>query len=539
MKGMLITPVEQAGNATSTATAPISPMASMPSMANTVPTAPTPSMDRLSSLGGAPLLRTEGLSLHLGAQRLVTLPDQTLYPGDRLVILGESGAGKSLLMRALLGDLPPPLSARGRIELAGQGSAAEQGQARRALWGRTLALLPQEPSVALDPLRRLAPQLLEVHGKVGGLPLIEARRRTEDGLRQQGLEAAARQHPWQLSGGMAQRAAAAIALAGGARIILADEPTKGLDAHWRDEALRSILAAAGEDGVAVVVTHDLAVARQVGGRLLVLQDGQVVEAGTTAQVLSQPSHAFTRALVAAEPSQWGPTMGDGQDRVSVQDRPSDGGHGPGPDAPVILQAEGLGHHLGGRWLFQGVDLTLRAGSRCALVGDSGSGKSTLGNLLLGLRPPSQGRVRRAAGLQPHACQKLYQDPLATFAPTQALGQALADVARRHGQPMARLQAWLDRLHLDGSLLARLPHQLSGGQLQRMAIARMLIVRPAFVFADEPTSRLDLLSQHRTAQVLLREGAELGAALCLVTHDAALARAMTTRQYAIDQWAPRP
>ncbi|ALV07004.1 ABC transporter ATP-binding protein [Roseateles depolymerans] len=485
-----------------------------------------------------PLLRTEGVSLHLGGQCLVTLPDQTLYAGDRLVILGESGAGKSLLMRTLLGDLPPELSASGRIELAGQGSAAEHGQARRAMWGRTLALLPQEPSVALDPLRRLAPQLQEVHGKVGGLPSSEARMRTEDDLRRQGLAAAARQYPWQLSGGMAQRAAAAIALAGGARIILADEPTKGLDPHWRDEALRSILAAAGEEGVAVVVTHDLAVARQVGGRLLVLQDGQVVEQGATAQVLSQPAHAFTRALVAAEPSQWLTTTEEGADRMCPLAPPADDVHASGEGSPMVLQAEGLGHHLGGRWLFQGVDLSLRAGSRCALVGDSGSGKSTFGNLLLGLRRPTQGRVRRAAGLQPHACQKLYQDPIATFAATQPLGQALADVARRHGQALSRVQAWLDRLHLDGHLMARLPHQLSGGQLQRMAIARMLLVRPAFVFADEPTSRLDLLSQQRTAQVLLREADELGAALWLVTHDAALARAMTTRQYAIDQWAPR-
>lgn len=488
----------------------------------------------------ASLLRTEGLSLHLGGRRLVALPDLSLQPGDRLVILGESGAGKSLLMRALLGDLPPELDARGRIELAGQGSAVAQGQDRRALWGRTLALLPQEPSVALDPLRRLAPQLLEVHRNVGGLSVTEARKRTEDDLRHQGLAAAAGQHPWQLSGGMAQRAAAAIALAGGARIILADEPTKGLDAHWRDEALRSILAAAGEEGVAVVVTHDLAVARQVGGRLLVLQDGEVVEQGATAEVLSQPSHAFTRALLAAEPDQWAAATGEGAAHpVAGLDSTAGQAHGTGHGTAMILRAEGLGHHLGGRWLFHAVDLSIHAGSRCALVGDSGSGKSTFGNLLLGLRRPTQGRVLRADGLPPQALQKLYQDPLATFAATQALGQALADVAQRHGQPMARVHEWLDRLHLDGSLLARLPHQLSGGQLQRMAIARMLLVRPAFVFADEPTSRLDLLSQRRTAQVLLRELAELGAALWLVTHDAALARAMTTRQYAMDQWAPRP
>jgi peptide/nickel transport system ATP-binding protein len=409
----------------------------------------------------------------------------------------------------------------------GQGSAADDRQARRAQWGRHLALLPQEPSVALDPLRRLAPQLMEVHRRVGGATAADARRRTTDGLHRQGLSAAGGQHPWQLSGGMAQRAAATVALAGGARLILADEPTKGLDAHWRDEALRSLVAAAGPEGVVVLVTHDLAVARQLGGRLMVLRDGEVVESGDTAQVLADPSHPFTRALVAADPQSW-PSL----DTPQPANQPVPGG-------AELLRAEGLGHQLGGRWLFQGVDLSIEAGSRTALVGDSGSGKSTLGHLLLGLRPPTQGRVMRQRGLAPHACQKLYQDPLTTFAPTQALGQALADVARQHGQSLDQVPVWLDQLHLSAELLRRRPHQLSGGQLQRMAIARMLLVQPAFVFADEPTSRLDLLSQRRTAEVLLQAVARQGMALWLVTHDAALARAMTTRQLAIDQWRPKP
>jgi peptide/nickel transport system ATP-binding protein len=480
-----------------------------------IPSSPAPSGDLL--------LRADGLSIRTGARQLLAPLSIELRSGDRLVILGESGAGKSLLLRCLLGDLPAELTADGSIEIAGQRSAAQHGHRRRPFWGRHLALLPQEPSVALDPLRTLAPQLAEVHRHVGGRSSAESKARTADTLRTHGLAGAAGRHAWQLSGGMAQRAAAAMALAGGARLILADEPTKGLDPHWRDEAIRGFLQVADQGGAVVVVTHDLAVARQVGGRIVVLREGEVVEQGATTEVLAHPAHGFTQQLVDADPARW-----------PVARPPQANGDGTGNGAP-LLRAQALGHYLGGRWLFRGLDLEVHAGSSTALLGSSGSGKSTLGNLLLGLRRPTEGAVVRSAGLAPQALQKLYQDPLATFAPTQQLREALIDVAKQHGQAWPAVQALLERFHLSPGLMERLPHQLSGGQLQRVAIARMLLVRPRFVFADEPTSRLDAVSQQRTAEVLLQAVRDLGAALWLVTHDADLAQAMTLVQRDVREW----
>lgn len=201
----------------------------------------------------------------------------------------------------------------------------------------------------------------------------------------------------------------------------------------------------------------------------------------------------------------------------------------------LVRAEGLGHHWDGHWLFRDVDLSVSAGERIALLGGSGSGKSTLGNLLLGLRAPAQGRVLRAPGLGPLALQKLYQDPVATFAPRQRLGDALEEVRRRHQQSHAVLHDWLAGLRLGPELLDRLPQALSGGQLQRMAMARALLARPVMLFADEPTSRLDLVTQRQTAELLSAAVDQSGAALVLVTHDDALARALTDRVWHMDRW----
>ncbi|WP_295549269.1 ABC transporter ATP-binding protein [uncultured Pseudacidovorax sp.] len=468
----------------------------------------------VTAAGDAPLLDVRGLCVRAGAQMLLRDVDFCLRPGEALTLLGESGAGKSLLAQAVMGNLPAALRASGSITLAGRTTRAEDGAARRPHWGRSIGLLPQEPAQALDPLMRVLPQLVETYELVLGTGPAEARQDAARQLDASGLGHAQHLYPWQLSGGMAQRAAATIAQAGGAQVLLADEPTKGLDAQWRRHTIDLLEAVRRRGGCVVVVTHDLHVARALGGRTMVLRAGEVVEQGDTRALLAAPKHLFTRRLIDADPARW-----------------------PRRAAPVpgasLLEARGLRKQLGGRTLFEGLDLTLHAGDRLVVQGPSGTGKSTLGNVLLGLMPPDGGQLVRAAGLAPTSLQKLYQDPVGAFAPMVSLEQALRDVARRHRQDWSAMLRHLERLGVAPALLARRPAAVSGGELQRIALARALAARPALLFADEPTSRLDPITQQEAIGVLLDAVDDSGAALVLVTHDGDLAKAIGARFVGLD------
>lgn len=457
----------------------------------------------------AEALAVRELAVHAGAQVLVQGVSFTLAAGESVCVLGESGSGKSLMAQALLATLPPGLQARGEVRL--QGRVADDA-ARRAAWGRQLALLPQEPWSALDPTMRAGAQVAEVHRHLHRRTPAAAAQAAAAGLARLGLPAVAgTRFPHQLSGGMAQRVALAATLAGGAPLVVVDEPTKGLDTERRDDVvalLRQLLAAGG---AVLAITHDVAVARALGGQVLVLRDAQVVEQGPAALVLGRPQHAYTQALLAAEPAAWPPRAAPAA-----------------PPGPLQLQARGLALARGGRTLFSGVDLDLHAGDRVALVGPSGAGKTSLGQVLLGLIPPDAGSVRAGPGVGPLGRQKLYQDPLAAFAPTVPLRRALDSFLRLHRLPVAALHTLREALGLADTLLDRLPHQVSGGELQRVALLRVLLLAPAVLFADEPTSRLDPLTQQHTLALLDRQLEARGGALVLVTHDPVLAARMADR-----------
>ncbi|MBU8544512.1 MULTISPECIES: ABC transporter ATP-binding protein [Roseomonadaceae] len=431
-------------------------------------------------------------------------------PGVPLTIVGETGSGKTLVAEAAMGTLAPELSASGWVVLGGTVSDAGDRAARRHLWGRGIALLPQEPWLALDPTMRVLPQVAEGHRFVRGLGRSEATACAREDLAALGLANAATRFPHQLSGGMAQRVAVAAARAGGAPLLLADEPTKGLDAALRDAVVALLRGALQEGGSLLCITHDVAVARALGGEVMVMLDGEVVERGSAEKVLDAPSHAYTRRLLAAEPEAWAE------------------GELPVPGAEV-LSATGLSAERGGRRLFEALDLTVGAGEWVAVTGPSGCGKTTLGNVLLGLLRPAAGVVRRRGGLVRTRYQKLYQDPVATFAPRLALRTALAEAAALHGVAWSQLAAMLDRLRVPDALLDRRPDQVSGGELQRIAIARALLPDPVFLFADEPTSRLDPITQQETMAALQEISRERGLAVLLVTHDLAMARKVAGRQ----------
>jgi peptide/nickel transport system ATP-binding protein len=464
------------------------------------------------------LLQADDVAVFDAAGRALVRPvSLRLEPGEPLVVLGETGSGKSLLAQALMGALPPELSARGRVRIDGVERDAARPEAFRGLWGRAVAALPQEPWLSLDPLMRAGAQVAETHALVRGLSGAAARRAAAADLAALGLGAeAGRRYPHELSGGMAQRVAFAAARAGGGRIVVADEPTKGLDAARRDEVARLLARGLSDGGGLLVITHDLALARMIGGRLIVLRDGAVVESGTTAAVFAAPAASYTRRLLDADPARW----------------PRRAARAAGA---TVLDCHALTVARGGRTLVEGLELTLRAGEVVGVSGPSGCGKSSLGDALLGLRAPASGAVRRAPDAPRTAFQKLYQDPVAAFAPRRALGPTLSDVARRFGRNAAAIEPLLARLDLTPALLARTPQQVSGGELQRLALLRVMLAEPRFLFADEPTSRLDPITQQGVIG-LLGGMAEAGCAVLLVSHDAALLERTAGRRIALAEQA---
>ncbi|MGI3169934.1 ABC transporter ATP-binding protein [Pseudooceanicola sp. C21-150M6] len=448
------------------------------------------------------LLKAEDITVSQGGTPILHPVSLRLEAGEPLVILGETGSGKSLLAQAIMGTLPRDLTARGRVALGDHLLDAARPEGFRPLWGRQIAVLPQEPWLSLDPLMRACGQVAEAHRLVRGLGTAEARAQAAGDLDRLGLTGAGPRYPHELSGGMAQRVAIAAARAGGARIVIADEPTKGLDAARRDEVADLLLAELARGGGLLVITHDLALARRIGGRMIVLRDGRVVESGPTGNVMAAPAQPYTRDLIAADPENW--------DRR----KPAAAG------APV-LTVTGLAADRGGAELFSDLSFELTEGRMLGVTGPSGCGKSTLGDVALGLLRPAAGQVERAEGLAATAFQKLYQDPVAAFPRHRTLGRTLADVARRHGQSQARIDALMPRLGLAPVLLTRRPDAVSGGELQRLALLRLLLVRPKFIFADEPTSRLDPITQKQVIDLLCETATTEGCAIMLVSHDPAL------------------
>lgn len=449
------------------------------------------------------LLRVEALAIHGDGVNIAPV-SLSLSPGQRLTLLGETGSGKSLIAQAIMGTLPKGLTASGQLHIAGQPFPAADNTSRRALWGRTLALLPQEPWHALDPTMRAAGQIAESHHYIAGRPWRAARQAAQSDLTRLGLPDAGNQLPGELSGGMAQRVAFAAASAAGAPIVIADEPTKGLDAPRRDEVVKLLARTPDAGGALLTITHDIDVARRLGGEVIILRQGHVVERGPAEQLLAQPNTAYGQRLLNAEPGRW---------------------PAPPPLANAaqepILRATGLRKARGGRELFRDLSLTLHPGEIVGVVGPSGCGKSTLGDMLLGVTTTDRGEIQRAPGLAPLRFQKLYQDPPAAFSPHWTLSQLMEDLVRRHRLDRGTIAPLMQRLGLNERLLSRRPGEISGGELQRFSILRVLLLQPRFLFADEPTSRLDPITQQDTLALLVELARERHCAVMLVSHDPAL------------------
>lgn len=480
----------------------------------------------MNTLSPDAALRVQDLSVWHGQSALVQGIDFSIARGGVMTLLGESGSGKSLLAQAIMGNLPGSLRCSGQIEIDGERSDAADAALRQRGWGRRIALLPQEPWLALDPTMTVARQVAETYELVShpaadtqddSLRAARKAARTLAGqaLATLGLEDAADKYPFMISGGMAQRVAFLATHAAGAPLLIIDEPTKGLDADRRGEVL-ALLQAAQQQGMSLLcITHDVWLARALGGELAVMLNGCLVERGPADALLARPQHAYTRRLLAADPACWTPPVAAGASA--------------GPSSPVIVEVSKVAKTFGQQALFSDVSARIHAGEIVAISGPSGAGKTTFGNIVLGLLSPDAGQVTRAPGLARTAFQKIYQDPAAAFAPAVTLRQSLRDLVRLHGLDWQRLEALLARMRVSPALLERLPRQVSGGELQRIALARVLLLQPALIFADEPTSRLDPLTQQEVIALLVEEARQAGSAVLLVTHDADIVRCVADRR----------
>jgi len=449
------------------------------------------------------MLAVESLTVTHADKPLLGPVSFNVDKGSTLVIMGETGAGKSLIAQAIMGSLPNELKAHGQVVVEEQRVDNLSTAAREQLWGRTLSMLPQEPWHALDPLMKSYSQVYESHKLVSGLSSVQAKQNTQQDFKTLNLKLAQQKLPGQLSGGMSQRVAFAAAQAGGGTVLLADEPTKGLDADTRDIILGLLNNVPESGGTLVVITHDIDVARKVGGQILVLKDGDVVEAGDTQAVLKQPSHAYTQALLDADPNHW-------QEQTVIT-----------PGEP-LLSCNQLVIGRQNKPLTSAIDLSLTEQGRLAINGPSGLGKTTLLDTLAGLIKPVSGRVIHEQKFTATDIQKIYQDPPSAFAPHITLRKSLRDVAKLHKAPWSQVETLLEKLGVSTTLLERKPNAVSGGELQRIAITRALLVKPKLLLADEPTSRLDPITQKQTMDLLAEVTRLSETSVVLVTHDVAMA-----------------
>lgn len=488
-----------------------------------------------------PLLEVAGLDIFYrgrhGGHHAVRDVGFTLEPGSFTAIVGQSGSGKSTTVHAIIDLLPTAAERRvSKLLFDGRDLAALTERQLRAIRGKEIAFVPQDPTISLDPVKTIGSQIveaLEVHGVARGR---EAAERAVTLLDEVGIDRPGdrfRQYPHEISGGMRQRVLIAIALSCDPRLIIADEPTSGLDVTVQKRVLDRMERLTRERGTAVLfITHDLGVAADRAGHIIVMNDGRIVEDGTSGDVIAHPAHSYTRALLADIPP-----------RPSAFAEPAQTGNAASPQP--LLMADRLRRDFSSGWLRKSsitravddVSLTVEKGRTLALVGESGSGKTTMARMIAGLTRPTSGMltidggpVRDAAGKlrrdYPSLVQFVYQNPYSSLDPRWRVEDIIRDPLRvnRIGEPAEqkkRTEALAEAVALPSSLLNRRAGELSGGQLQRVAIARALSLHPRLLVLDEPTSALDVTVQARIIALLQNLQQELGLSYLFVTHDLAV------------------
>ena len=480
------------------------------------------------------LLQVENLTIRY--DKVVAVRDLSFVveKGESVGLVGESGSGKSQTALSILGLLPASADVEGSIRLEGGELLGVSEHLLNAVRAQRVAMVFQDPMQALNPFVRVGRQLQRIllQHRLGDAEETEAR--VLDMLQRVGLPDPGRQYrayPHQLSGGMRQRVMIASALIAEPALLIADEPTTALDVTVQAQILE-LLEAVREDTALLLITHDLGVVAGHCERMLVLEQGELVEQGTTQSVFSRPQHAHTARLLEAAP------------RLDKGSAPA---ATPG-DELLKIDAASVHFREAGRGSLQAVrevNLSIRAGETVAVVGESGSGKSSLVRAALGLIPlqsgrvaycgaPVEGPVQHRTTAVRRGMQLVFQDPVGSLNPQMRVASIVAEPLRVHEPDMPsatrreKVAAILERTGLGEEYLQRYPHELSGGQAQRVAIARALILQPRVLVCDEAVAALDGTVREQILALLREVQLESGLALIFITHDLSVVRAISHR-----------
>ena len=494
------------------------------------------------------LLQVDALTVSIGASRIIKGVSLEVGSGEILGLVGASGSGKSMTALSIMGLLPRAASSGGVVRLNGEILSEKSAPQMQAIRGRDIGMVFQDPNSALNPLIRIGDQVAEtvkLHRDVSDVQARAAAREALDLAGLQGAQGSLDRYPYELSGGQRQRVAIAMAVVLSPQLLIADEPTTALDVIAQAQVLSLLqeLARTRNMGL-ILVTHDLAVVAQLAHRVAVMQKGEIIEQASSADILRRPRQPYTAALLAA---------------ARLQPRPSPAAM---PAASAVLEVQGivreyprkrmsLWHAAAPLRAVDHVSLSVRAGETVGLVGESGSGKSSLLKVILALERAQAGRVSllgepfssaKGAALNRlrRAIQVVFQDPFGSFDPRWTVAQLIGEpffllnappsaAQRRH-----KIAAVLEQVGLSAGDALRLPREFSGGERQRIAIARALITEPAVIAFDEAVSALDVLTRGQILSLLADLAERLKVAYLFVSHDLHVIRAIADRIYVMQR-----
>jgi peptide/nickel transport system ATP-binding protein len=506
-----------------------------------------------------PLLQVDALDISFatpdGPLHAVRNLSFDVTAGETLGLVGESGSGKSQTVLAVIGLLADNGAATGQVIFDGHGILNLPVAEINRIRGRRIAMIFQDPMTSLNPFLTIGRQMSEVLRFHQGLSQTAALKQCERMLDAVHITESKRRltmHPHELSGGMRQRVMIATALLCRPALLIADEPTTALDVTVQAQILKLMKELRSEFETSIIlITHDLAVVAGLCDRVLVMQDGEAREYGPTDQVLYAPEHRYTKALLAAVPRLDDPKVREKFDAPKFdanvpQEQP----------IPAVLTVDELKVNFTVRstrlfradQTLQAVDaisLALDAGETLGVVGESGCGKSTLARAILHLVPIAEGRVcllgqnlgdldRRLLRDSRRHMQLIFQDPLAALSPRMTVARILAEPLQTFFPDLSKAdvlqksETILEKVGLEKAHMNRYPHEFSGGQCQRIGIARALILQPRLIVCDEPVSALDVSIQAQIVELLVELQERLGIALIFIAHDLAVVRRISHR-----------